>query len=254
MPHPLLAGRTEILAESLAVAAALAAIPGLYAYWSYWPTSRVFGDALVAGDDPKQWALTFDDGPNGSTTLRLLDILARANVRATFFLVGNYVMAQPEIARRVAAAGHLIANHTMSHPRLGTLSPSRQREEIASCSQAIEDLLGVTPKYFRTPHGSRGPATLRIARELGLTPVMWNCVGWDWKLRRGEAIAARLLRDAAKNASQDRGSNLLLHDGSHLGLGADRNATLDAVERILAAGNSSGRHFVTVDAFTAPSR
>ena len=83
-----------------------------------WPTSQIFGRTLIAGDDPSQIALTFDDGPNDAATPELLDVLARHWVRATFFAMGDFARQRPELVRQVAAAGHLLGNHTMSHPRL----------------------------------------------------------------------------------------------------------------------------------------
>src|SRR5262249_12507820 len=139
-----------------------------------WPTSQIFGHTVLAGADTREVALTFDDGPNDPYTLRLLDLLARYQVRATFFLVGNFVRSRPHIARALRAAGHLVGHHTMSHPsRLGK-RPTRLREELPSCNASIEDAIGESVKCFRPPFGARRPDVLRTAIELGLTPVLWN--------------------------------------------------------------------------------
>lgn len=240
MPHP------SALATAASVAG-LAVIAG-GAYATMAPGSRLFGKTLIAGNDPRQVALTFDDGPNGDTTARLLDMLAEAEVKATFFLVGRYVQAQPEMARRIAAEGHALGNHTMTHPRMLRLGSGATRNEIAECSRVIHDTTGVETKIFRPPFGGRWPHTLRISRELGLTPVMWNALGFDWRQTDPEAIAARLLNGIANNRAQGCASNLLLHDGSHKGQGWDRNPTLAAVERVLHAQRDSA-NFVTVDAW-----
>ena len=89
-------------------------------YASVWPTSQIFGRTLIA--------LTFDDGPNDAATPELLDVLARHGVRATFFAIGNFVRQRPEITRAVAAAGHLLGNHTMSHPKLSMEPAARVRQ------------------------------------------------------------------------------------------------------------------------------
>src|SRR5580698_1262167 len=89
---------------------------GAYAYAANWPTSQIFGRTILVGSDIHQVALTFDDGPNDPYTLQLLDLLARHEVRATFFLIGSFVRRHPEIARAVHQAGHLLGNHTMGHP------------------------------------------------------------------------------------------------------------------------------------------
>src|ERR1700685_4368006 len=88
---------------------------GGYAYAAQWPTSQIFGRTILAGSDPRQIALTFDDGPNDPYTLELIDLLARYEVQATFFLMGNFVRRRPEIARALHQAGHLLGNHTMTH-------------------------------------------------------------------------------------------------------------------------------------------
>jgi len=98
------------------VAAAVLGATGLWWHAAMWPESQIFGPQLVAGRNPMEIALTYDDGPNGDTTLRLLDVLAESDTRAMFFLIGKHVRQQPEIARRVADAGHVVGNHTMTHP------------------------------------------------------------------------------------------------------------------------------------------
>jgi peptidoglycan/xylan/chitin deacetylase (PgdA/CDA1 family) len=211
------------------------------------PGSQLFGRTLVAGRDSRELALTFDDGPNGETTERLLDLLARRGVRATFFLVGRYVVAQPGLARRIVDEGHAVGNHTMTHPRLLGLGAAATRAEISDCGKAIADATGVEARMFRPPFGGRWPHTLRVAREMGLTPVMWNAMGMDWRVTDAEVIAGRLLRGMERNRASGRGTNFLLHDGSHRGMGADREGTVGAVERVIGAAGDF--RFVTVDAW-----
>jgi peptidoglycan/xylan/chitin deacetylase (PgdA/CDA1 family) len=217
------------------------------------PGSQWFGRTLIAGNDPRELALTFDDGPNADTTERLLDLLARYQVRATFFLVGRYVLAQPALARRIAEQGHTLGNHTMTHPRLLALSPAATRAEIADCSKAIADATGVEVKIFRPPFGGRWPHTMHAARDLNLTAVMWNAMGFDWREKDASVIAARLLRGMERNRAANRATNFLLHDGSHHGIGADRAATLGAVAKVLE-GQSAISRFVTVDAWISSVR
>src|SRR5450631_902790 len=109
----------------LAISSTVAGLAaGGYAYAAMWPTSQIFGHTIVAGREPSELALTFDDGPNILWTDRLLDVLAKNNVRATFFLIGRFVQQRPELARAIWSAGHLIGNHTMTHPVLLFQSPS----------------------------------------------------------------------------------------------------------------------------------
>jgi peptidoglycan/xylan/chitin deacetylase (PgdA/CDA1 family) len=222
---------------------------GGYAYAARWPTSQIFGRTLIAGSDIQEVALTFDDGPNDPYTFQLLELLARHQVRATFFLMGGYVRRRPEIARAVRQAGHLVGNHTMSHPSLLWEPPARVREELAGCSAVIEDAIGEAVKWFRPPFGSRRPDVLRTAAELGLTPVMWNITAHDWDATDPQALAARVQRGLRRNQRRHRSSNLLLHDGGHLQLGTDRSVTLAATRMLLEAWAGSTLRFVTVDAW-----
>jgi peptidoglycan-N-acetylglucosamine deacetylase len=220
---------------------------GGYAYAARWPTSQLFGRTLVAGSDIQEVALTFDDGPNDPYTFRLLELLARYQLRATFFLVGGYVRLRPEIAQAVRQAGHLVGNHTMTHPSLLWERPARVRAELAGCSAVIEDATGEAVKWFRPPFGSRRPDVLRTAAELGLTPVMWNITAHDWDATDPRALAARVQSGLRRNQCRHRSSNLLLHDGGHLQLGTDRSVTLAATGMLLEAWAGSALRFVTVD-------
>src|SRR5258708_33710072 len=103
---------------------------GAFAYASRWPTSQIFGRILIAPRNPGQLALTFDDGPNPAWTPRLLDLLAEHKVHATFFMVGKFVKAEPALARRVAEGGHLIGNHTWSHPDLSRTRSANVLDEL----------------------------------------------------------------------------------------------------------------------------
>jgi len=164
-------------AEILAATAATAGLAtGAFFYAAMWPASTIFGPAIRAPRNPDQLALTFDDGPNPDWTPQLLDILARQEIRATFFLIGQYAAIQPKLVQRMHAAGHLIANHTWTHPNLALTSAARTREELVNTTVELEQITGAPVRYFRPPFGARRPATLRIARELGLIPVTWNAM------------------------------------------------------------------------------
>lgn len=237
---------TGFMRGSLALSAAGAALlVGGYFYAGMWPQSQIFGRTLIAGDDPGEVALTYDDGPNDGHTERLLDILARHNAQATFFLIGSFARQRPDLTRRIHEAGHTIGNHTWTHPRLIFQPSARIREELSSTNAALEDILGERVRYFRPPYGARRPAVLRIARELGLVPVLWNVMAFDWKPIPPEGLLQRMESGIARNQRRGRGSNLLLHDGGHTGIGVDRSRTIAATAALLERWRCRAR-FVTV--------
>jgi peptidoglycan/xylan/chitin deacetylase (PgdA/CDA1 family) len=216
----------------ISVSAGLAAgTASLLGYHCFAPTSQLYGPTIAFCRDPKDLALTYDDGPNDLHTERLLELLARHQSRATFFLIGRFVAQRPNIARSIVQAGHVIGNHTDSHPNLLFLSSSRLRSQLADCQKRIADVTGIQTPWFRPPFGARRPAVLKIARELGLRPVMWSVTCYDWKKTTADTVE----RHARKGISKlhERGPILLLHDGGHTGLGADRSHTVEATERLI---------------------
>ena len=221
-------------------ALASAAAASYAGYATMAPRSQLYGRTLTHGDDPQQIALTFDDGPNDPHTQRLLDVLAQHNAKATFFLIGKYVRLRPEIARAIAAAGHEIGNHTYTHPNLIFVSARQLRQELEDCRKAIEDALGKSPTIFRPPFGGRRPSVLRTARAMGLQTIMWSITGYDWNAPSPESIVKKVTPGLKSN----RGEIVLLHDGGHLGFGADRGHTVEATRRLLL--ENAGKRFVSV--------
>lgn len=212
------------------------------------PRSQLYGRTLTHGSDPGQMALTFDDGPNDPHTQRLLEVLAQHGAKATFFLIGKYVRARPEIARAVHAAGHDIGNHTYNHPNLIFVSGGRLRQELEDCRKALEDAIGAPAPLFRPPFGGRRPNVMRTARALDLETVMWSVTGYDWDADRAEDIVEKVIRQI-DSRSRNQSEIVLLHDGSHLGLGADRSRTVEAT-RVLLEKYSAEKKFVSVTQLT----
>jgi peptidoglycan-N-acetylglucosamine deacetylase len=211
--------------------------------------SQLFGRTIIAGSDPNEVALTYDDGPNDAATEALLEVLAAHNVRATFFMIGRYVRQRHPIVRRVHAAGHLIGNHTETHPWLAWQSDRVIRDELQRCQHALEDTLSCAVRYFRPPHGARRPAVFRAAEELELKTVQWNAMGKDWKPIGASGILANLDSAFTRNQSSKVGTNILLHDGSDTALGADRSDTIAVTTALLQRFAQSGTKLVTVDAW-----
>jgi len=221
---------------------------GAYEYASLWPGSRIFGTALTAPARPGEIALTFDDGPNAAWTPRLLDILAEHGVRATFFLLGNRAAVLPELVRRIAAAGHTIGNHSWSHPNLARMRSSQVREQLQRASDTLEQISGAPVKFFRPPFGARRPAVFRIARELGLEPVLWNAMTSDWSEPSVDQIAQELMKKTDGLERRGSAANIVLHDGGHRDPAANREPSVAAAGLLLKRYARSHR-FVTVDAW-----
>jgi len=238
----------------LGACAALGLAAGGFAYCAMKPQSQVFGRTLIAPDAPGELALTFDDGPNPACTPRLLDLLASHQVQATFFMIGGFGEREPELVRRVASAGHLIGNHTWSHPNLALTAARQVEEELRRTSETLEQILGTAVRYFRPPFGGRRPFVVRTARNLGLTPVTWNAMTNDWEEPVANAIAGRLTRMVDRLTERGRAANIVLHDGGHRMLGTDRNPSMNAASQLLDRYSATHR-FVTLDAWSseAPS-
>jgi len=227
---------------------AAAAAASAAGYQSMAASGQWYGQTFAEGiPGSKQIALTYDDGPNDPHTLRLLDVLAKHSARATFFMIGRYVQERPDIARAVAQAGHVIGNHTFTHPLLIFESEVRTRTQLVDCHQALEDAVGEHSNLFRPPFGGRRPATLRIARELRLQTVMWNVTGYDWN-----APPAAMIENGV--ARQMRGGDIiLLHDGGHRAMGADRAQTVLATDNLIGRYKNEGYGFVPVEEMRAIS-
>jgi peptidoglycan-N-acetylglucosamine deacetylase len=220
---------------------------GYAGYAAYAPRSQLYGRTyLGAGRGSRQLAMTYDDGPNDTYTLRLLEVLARHQVRATFFLIGRFVTERREVARAIASAGHVIGNHTFSHPNLIFSSAARVRSELEQCRMALTDTLGEHSILWRPPFGARLPHVLSVGRKLGLEPVMWTVSSGDWWIQSADAIEQRVAERVCG------GDIILMHDGSHLRMGADRARTVEATDRLIGRLKDQGYEFVTVTEMRGP--
>ncbi|HST53832.1 MAG TPA: polysaccharide deacetylase family protein [Pyrinomonadaceae bacterium] len=180
-------------------------------YATYAVRSQWLGPADWRGrEDSSAVALTFDDGP-GEDTVRVLDVLNARGASATFFMVGRQAEAYATTARRVAAEGHEVGNHSYSHPIYLYRSARETRRQLARAQDAIEGATGVRPRFSRPPCGVRSPAYFRAARALELRTVQWSVAGFDWKRIGAREIARHVLKDARA------GSIILLHDGDSEG-------------------------------------
>jgi peptidoglycan/xylan/chitin deacetylase (PgdA/CDA1 family) len=198
---------------------------------------QFYGPAICRGIAGKmRVALTFDDGPDPEATPRLLDLLGREKIAATFFCVGKYVEAYPEIAARIAAEGHLIENHTYRHPWwISCIWGKRLVYEMSRTQEAIQKAAGVTPRYMRSPAGLTNPFFPSVLRRLGLT-----LVGWD--VRTFDTIGStRRVADRISRHTRD-GSIVLLHDG-----GSSPERVVEIVGAAIADLRSRGFGFARLD-------
>jgi len=220
---------------------ALAGLATWAGFESMWPTMHAYGRSFV-GLPPgtRKLALTYDDGPNDPDTLRLLEILAKHEVKATFFVLGRFVEQKPQIVRALAKAGHVVGNHSWDHPRLIFASGAELRSQVQRTQAVVFDACGATPTLFRPPYGGRRPGTLQAVRKLGLEPVMWNVTCYDWKATAADKVLAHAQR-------QIRGGDvILMHDGDQVRMGADRRHTIEATDLLIAHYKAEGYEFVTV--------
>ncbi len=194
----------------------LFSLAGLYVgLGACFPYLQVFGQSLCEiRTRRKVVALTFDDGPEPLNTPRLLDLLASRGVRATFFCVGQRVARHPELARRIAAEGHLVENHSYLHSSwMNLFSVERLRADLTQAQEEIARVTGRRPTFFRPPSFLTNPRVFRVVRELNLTVAAARRLGLDRQPNSAERIAARVLRGVRP------GGIILLHDG---GVPADR--------------------------------
>ena len=177
--------------------------------------------------------LTFDDGPDPTWTLRVLDVLRAAGIKATFCMIGRYACAYPDIARRVVAEGHTLCNHTDSHASLDRLSVAGVEAEIQAAGNSIQAATGVRPTLFRFPYGRTSATANAVVARLGLRVLPWNVDPSDYTRPGTDTIITRVAQ-AVKP-----GSIILFHDG-----GGDRSQTVAAITSLI--NSLRARHAVGI--------
>ena len=189
----------------------------------------------------RQVALTFDDGPNDEYTPRILDILKQYDVKATFFLIGKNVERAPMVARRIAAEGHCIGNHSFDHPDFLFENNLLMDRELLKAEEAILRAAGVRPRLFRPPYGDEDRRILAEAERLGYVIVEWSVsAGNGWT----EIGAQQIINNVVQQVRN--GSIILLHDGNRLAKDPHRVQVIQALPVIIEQLRKKGYSFVTV--------
>lgn len=238
-------------------AAIAAGIAGLAVYGAAYPRAQLFGPTLCRTEAPNKLAITFDDGPNPAITPKLLNLLAKHNAKATFFLVGKFVRECPTLTKEILARGHALGNHTDTHPNLFLCGPRRTTQELKRCTDAIRQAAGVEPRWFRPPFGFRSPWLHQTVKSQGMRTAMWTLIPGDWRVKPSEWLikrmepiaehARRKLVPGTGNGGAQTGDILCLHDGYHRHLNGDRTRTVAALEYWLPRWSDLGLEFVTMD-------
>ncbi len=171
-------------------------------------TKRLLPIYCVDRGEEKICSLTFDAAWDDADTDQLISILDRYGVKATFFVVGDWVKKYPESVRKFHEHGHEIMNHSDTHPHIDQLSDERVKEEIVGCSDKIEAITGVRPTLFRGPYGEYNNTVIEVAESLGLYVLQWDVDSLDWKDLAAEDIVTRVVKRV------EPGSVMLFHNGA----------------------------------------
>ena len=184
-------------------------------------------------------ALTFDDGPDSVYTPQVLDVLKAKGVPATFFFVGENVLAHADVARRTVAEGHAIGNHSWDHPRLSRASAAAVGSELDRTSATLQQVTGQTPAIFRPPYGYLNAAIRAESQRRGLKIILWDVDSLDWKSLPEDQVLGRVV------AAAENGSFILQHSFSG-GPTENLSGSVQALPLIIDQLRARGFRFVTV--------
>jgi peptidoglycan/xylan/chitin deacetylase (PgdA/CDA1 family) len=180
-------------------------------------------------------ALTFDDGPDRSSTPAFLDLLRDEGIQATFFVLGRMLRMNPEIGSEIAAAGHEIAVHGWNHRPTPLSGPMTAYDDLARTTDLVSVVTGTRPRWYRPPYGVLSASALGAARRLDLTPVLWTTWGRDWRARATPgSVTTTVARDLRP------GGTILLHDSDCTSAPGAWRTTLGALPAVIAAARARG--------------
>ncbi len=185
--------------------------------------------------DKKVVALTFDDGPHETKTEKILEVLDKYNIKATFFIIGQNAKKYPEVLKKTFDAGHDIGNHTYDHKSIYKLSGELVAEEVKKCSDIIESIIGYRPSIFRPPEGFMNDSLAQIVKDHGYKIILWKVDTYDWKGKSAQDIYHNVTENV-KN-----GDFILMHDYIW-----KRSYTPEALDIIIPFLIKQGFQFCTV--------
>lgn len=194
-------------------------------------------DTVYLNDQPESNSvyLTFDDGPDGQVTPRILDILASYKVKGNFFFLGENVKIYPEVVKRTFDGGHFIGNHSYSHPDLTTLSPERIKDELEKTEEVISSITGKRTTAMRPPYGASNETVIKVIKESNSVSILWSIDTLDWSKREVSSI----LKNVTDNLRP--GDIILMHSNG------DKGVTADALPFIIEAIKAKGYKISTLD-------
>jgi peptidoglycan/xylan/chitin deacetylase (PgdA/CDA1 family) len=226
-------------------AAGAGVLLGTGIWGAYAPNSPVFGPVIGRGPRKRVAFLTFDDGPSPGVTERIVEILQREIVPATFFMVGKHVERYPATAAVVALARQEIGNHTYSHRKLHLAGPRVVADEVRRAHQAITGVTGRIPRSFRAPHGYRGPFVARA-----IAPYHYRSFGWTLGVWDSARPGAEVIRERVRRGLRP-GAIVLLHDGDGYDPAGNRWQTAAALPGIIRDIRDAGYQLESLSTLAA---
>ena len=184
----------------------------------------------------KKIALTFDDGPNNTSLLKVLDLLKSENIKASFFLIGKDIPLRKIEVERIYDEGHLVLNHSYTHANLKNTSREKILFEISETNNVIKEIIGVEPILYRPPYGIITEDIKEVVRDLEMSIVLWNVDGEDWNTKRKVEDVIKIQKNQTKN-----GSIILMHTQAY------KNTSYEVLKELIPYYKNEEFQFVTLE-------
>lgn len=211
-----------------------------YAQASAYPLQMKYPNTMIykANTDQKVIALTFDDGPDHRFTPSILNVLAKYNVKATFFLLGTRVEKYPDVTQRIYEEGHVIGNHTFWHPQLTKTGVKNMEWEMEKNQKQIKSIIDYNTYLFRAPYGAINSEMVKLLQKKNYRGVGWSVDSEDWKSLPADKVKQNILSEVHP------GAIILMHSAGHWT--QDLSGTVKALDQIIPYLRKKGYRFVTI--------